>query len=69
MSLGEYIIHWSGTLHVLSYVKDAPRKGLIYKRSGNLKVEAYSDSGYVGDRGDRKSTSSFGTYVRGNLVT
>ena len=45
-------VHWNGALRVLAYVKGAPGKGLIYRNSGHLKIEAYSDSGYAGNRGD-----------------
>ena len=44
-------------------------KDLIYRKYGRLQIEVYSDSGYVGDQGDRKSTSGYCTYVGGNLVT
>ena len=52
-------VHWTGALRLLSYVKGAPGKGLVYKRNDHIKVMAYSDSGYAGDQGDRKSTSDF----------
>ena len=61
-------VHWTRVLHVLSYVKDAPGKGLVYRRNGHTRIIAYSDSGYTGDRRDRKSTSGFCTYVGGNLI-
>ena len=47
-------VHWSGVLRILAYVNGTLGKGLVY-RSGHLRVEAYSDSGFAGDRGDRKS--------------
>ena len=62
-------IHWHAALRVLAYLKHAPGRGLLYQRHGHLRVEAYSDAGYAGDRGDRKSTSGFCTFVGGNLVT
>lgn len=54
-------VHWSGALQVIVYVKRASGKGLVYRRSGHLRVETYSDSGYTGDRGDKKSTLGFCT--------
>ncbi|XP_039138772.1 uncharacterized mitochondrial protein AtMg00810-like [Dioscorea cayenensis subsp. rotundata] len=62
-------VHWQGALRVLTYVKGAPGKGLLYKNYGHLDIATYSDSGYAGDRGDRKCTSGFCTYVGGNFVT
>ena len=44
---------------MLSYIKKAPGKGLVYKKNDHLHIEAYSDSSYAGDRGDRKSTSGY----------
>ena len=62
-------VHWEGALRVLAYIKNAPGRGLIYRRHGHTRVEAYSDAGYAGDKGDRKSTTGYCTYVGGNLVT
>ena len=63
------MVHWHGALRVLAYIKGALGKCLVYRKNNHLKIEAYSDSGYARDRGDRKSTSGFCTYVGGNLVT
>jgi len=62
-------VHLQGALRVLAYVKEAPGKGFLYKNHGHLDVATYFDSGYANDKGDRKSTSGFCTYVGGNLVT
>ena len=63
------VVHWEGPLRVLVYIKRAPGKGLIYRRHDHLCIKAYSDVGYAGDKGDRKSTTGYCTYVGGNLVT
>ena len=62
-------VHKEGALRVLAYIKRAPRRGLIYRLHGHLRIEAYSDAGYAGDKGDRKSTTCYCTYIGGNLVT
>ena len=41
---------------------------MVFKKNGHLHIEAYLDSGYAEDRGDRKSTLGYYTYVGGNLV-
>jgi len=41
----------------------------VYRKYGHVHVSEYSDSGYVGDRGDRKSTIVYCTLIGGNLVT
>lgn len=61
-------IHWKASLHILAYLKSTPGRGLIYKYHGHTKVIGYSDSSYAGDRGDRKSTSGYYTFIGGNLV-
>ena len=63
------MVHWEGALRVLVYIKRAPGKRLIYRCHDHLRIEAYSDAGYAGDKGDRKSTTSYCTYVGVNLVT
>ena len=35
----------------------------------HVRIFGYSDSGYAGDRGDRKSTAGYCTFVGGNFVT
>ena len=62
-------VQWEGALRVLAYIKQAPRRGLIYQRHSHLRIEAYSDAGYACDKGDRKSTTCYCTYIGGNLVT
>jgi len=33
----------------------------VYKKHGHVHISGYSDSGYAGDRGDRKSTTDYCT--------
>ncbi|KAK8913906.1 hypothetical protein KSP39_PZI024435 [Platanthera zijinensis] len=61
--------HLQSALKILEYVKAAPGKGLLFQKHGHLRVEAYSDSSYADDKGDRKSTSGFCTFIGGNLVS
>ncbi|KAL0313829.1 UNVERIFIED_CONTAM: AT-rich interactive domain-containing protein 5 [Sesamum angustifolium] len=62
-------VHWEAALRILKYIKASPGKGLLFKRHGHVKIEAYSDADYAGAKDDRKSTSGYCTYVGGNLVT
>ena len=63
------VVHWTGALRVLVYIKGVPEKSLLFEKHGHLNIEAFSDSSYTGDKTDRKSTSSYCTYVGGNLIT
>ena len=62
-------VHWEGALRVLVHIKRALGRGLIYPRHSHLRIEAYSNAGYAGDKGDYKSTTGYCTYNGGNLVT
>ena len=42
---------------------------MTYTKHGHVNVTAFSDAGYAGDRGDRKSTTGYLTFVGENLVT
>ena len=53
------MVHCEGALQVLAYIKRAPGKGLIYRHHDHLRIEAYSDVGYAGDKGDQKSTTGY----------
>ena len=53
----------------MAYIKSTPGQGLVYRKHGQTRVEAYSDSGYASDKGNMKSTSGYCAYVGGNLVT
>ncbi|KAK4406265.1 Retrovirus-related Pol polyprotein from transposon RE2 [Sesamum angolense] len=63
------LVHWEAALRILKYIKASPGKGLLFKRHGHVKIEAYSDADYAGAKDDRKFTSGYCTYVGGNLVT
>ena len=43
-------VHWEATLGVLTYIKRAPRKGLISKWHDHLFHEAYFESRYNGGK-------------------
>ena len=56
-------------MRILRYLKGSPGTGILFKRNGHLKVEAYTDADWAGNLGDRRSTSGYFTLVGGNLVT
>ncbi|XP_070665210.1 receptor kinase-like protein Xa21 [Malus domestica] len=49
--------------------KGSPGKGILFKRNNHLGVEDYTDAYWAGSVNDRRSTSSYFTFVEGNLVT
>ena len=62
--------HWEATYNILRYIKKKYLgKGLWFKKNKHMNLVGFSNANYVGDKGDRKSTSGYCTFVRGNLVT
>jgi hypothetical protein len=49
--------HWVATKHVLRYLRGIVEYGLRYLGDGEVKLQGYSDSDWVGSATDRKSTS------------
>ena len=41
----------------------------MYRKHGHVRISGHSESGYAGDRADKKSTTVYCTFVGGNLVT
>ncbi|WOH06349.1 hypothetical protein DCAR_0625775 [Daucus carota subsp. sativus] len=60
--------HMDAVVRILRYLKSAPGKGLLFSKHGNTDILGYSDSSWA-EKGDRKSTSGYLTFVGGNLVT
>ena len=56
-------------MHILAYLKSAPSRGLLYRCHEHIKVVAYLDLGYARNKGDKKSTLGYCTFIGGNLVT
>ena len=54
---------------ILKYLKGTPRRGLLFRKNEERKVEVYVDADWAGSITDRRSTSGYCSYVWGNLVT
>jgi len=54
---------------ILQYLKSGLRRGLMFSKNGHLDIEGYTNADWAGNLFDRKSTSSYFTFVGGNLVT
>ncbi|CAN6566752.1 unnamed protein product [Malus baccata var. baccata] len=61
--------HMAAVMRILSYLKGAPGRGLIFRKHGHMEVKRYTDADWVGNITDRCSTSGYFTFVAGNLVT
>ena len=51
--------HWKAIKRILRYIQGTKSLGLIYTRTEDYKLLAYSDSDWCGDIDDRKSTSGY----------
>ncbi|KAL1216951.1 Retrovirus-related Pol polyprotein from transposon RE2 [Cardamine amara subsp. amara] len=63
------IYHWSMVDRILRYIKGSPGQGIWMGNNGSAEMVGYCDADYAGDTNDRKSTTSYCTFVGGNLVT
>ena len=55
--------------HILCYLKEAPRRGILYKKHGHTIIECFLDANWAGYKEDMRSTSRYCVFVRGNLIS
>ena len=53
------INHWATIEHILCYLKEAPDRGILYKKHEHFKIECFSDVDWAGTKEDRRSTSGY----------
>ncbi|XP_020419495.1 uncharacterized protein LOC109949168 [Prunus persica] len=63
------VSHRNAVDWILRYLKSTSEKGLMFSKNGDLEVVGYTDADWAGSISDRRSTSSYFTFVGGNLVT
>ena len=61
--------HFNVVYRILRYLKRTPGRGLLFRKHAHLQVEVYTDADWAGNIMDRRSTSSYYTFVGGKLVT
>lgn len=54
---------------MLHYLKGSPRKEILFRKSNRLLLETYTSANYTRSVVDIKSTSSYCTFLKSNLVT
>ncbi|KAL0396271.1 UNVERIFIED_CONTAM: putative mitochondrial protein, partial [Sesamum calycinum] len=57
--------HLQALYRILHYLKATPGRGILFKKGKELTLEAYTDEDYAGSVIDRRSTSSYCTFLRG----
>ena len=61
--------HFDAIYRVVKYLKGSPGRGLLFKGRGHLHIEAFTYANWAESLVDRRSTSSYCTFVGGNLGT
>jgi hypothetical protein len=61
--------HLDAVYHILRYLKSCPGKGIIFQSHGLLKVEGYCDADWASCLDDKRSSSGYFVFIRGNLVS
>ena len=61
--------HWTAVEHILCYLKEAPGRGILYKKHRHTKIECFSNAIWAGSKEDRRSTSGYCVFFGGNLIS
>ena len=62
-------IHIAAAYHALRYLRQTSTVGIVYRRTENSELYAFSDSDFAADPIDRKSTSGFVTIHNGGAIS
>ena len=60
--------HWTVVEHILCYLKGAPRRGILYNNHRHIRLECFMNADWARSKEDRRSTSGYCVFIRGNLV-
>ena len=63
------VFHLNIIKRILCYLKGSIGHGIIMAKNGRTQIIRYSDSNWVGNDIDRKSTTVYCMFVGGNLVS
>mgnify|MGYP003702608909 CR=1 FL=1 len=58
--------HLDVVYSILSYLKSAPGKGILFSKHGHLRLEAFIDADWAGSIDDRRSTSGYCAFMGEN---
>ncbi|KAH9792323.1 hypothetical protein KPL71_004074 [Citrus sinensis] len=64
-----YVEHLEAVHKILRYLKSAPRRGLLFKKSDQRSVEVFTDADRAGSVSDKRSTSGYCTFLWEYLIT
>ncbi|RVW84719.1 Retrovirus-related Pol polyprotein from transposon RE1 [Vitis vinifera] len=61
--------HMEAVYRIMKYLKGSLGKGLYFRKNETRSIEGFTNANWTGSIDDRRSTSSYCTFVWGNLVT
>ncbi|CAG7720799.1 unnamed protein product, partial [Allacma fusca] len=61
--------HWIAAKGVLRYLKGTSNMGITYHSTGNMRLTAYTDSDYAGDKVTRRSTSGMVIKLNDSIIS
>ena len=61
--------HWAAVEHIICSLKEALERGILYKKHRHTKIECFSDAYWARSKEDRRSTSRYCIFFRGNLIS
>ncbi|XP_023736237.1 secreted RxLR effector protein 161-like [Lactuca sativa] len=62
-------VHWGAVLRIMRYLHGPQFQTLLFPATYSLKLRAYSDADWNGDRHDRKSTTGFCVFLGESLIS
>ena len=64
-----YDSHWDVVIRILRYVKGTSGQGVLYENIVHTQIVGYSNANWAGSPIDRRSTSGYCVFIRGNLIS
>ena len=61
--------HWDVVIRILRYIKGTLGQGMLYEDRGHTQIIGYTDADWAGSPSDRRSTSGYCVFIRGNLIS
>ena len=61
--------HWIAVKNILKYLKRIKDLFLIFERGSELRIKGYTDSDFISDLDDRKSTSRYMSTCNDGIVS
>ena len=64
-----YDSHWNVVVRIFRYIKGTPGQRVLYENRSHTQVVGYSDADRASSPTDRRFTSGYCVFIRGNLIS